>query len=128
MRRRLAAGLLAFVSLTGTAFAADLSAPAYPTSKAPPLANSAYNWTGFYVGVNAGGDWYGGSGFVGGGNIRSLVPASSIVDVPSTVDRTPAGFTAGALAGYNYQIGSFVLGAEADINTIDSRLLISTEN
>jgi outer membrane immunogenic protein len=73
------------------------------------------------VGVNAGGDWYGGKSFTSGGNVQSLFPASKILIVPSTFDRTSAGFTAGVLAGYNYQFGSFVLGAETDFNTIDSR-------
>jgi outer membrane immunogenic protein len=71
------------------------------------------------VGVNAGGDWYGGNGFVGGDNVRSLLPASSIITIPATA-RTDSGFTAGGLAGYNYQIGSFVFGAETDFNYIDS--------
>jgi outer membrane immunogenic protein len=119
MRRLLAAGLLALIGATGTSFAADLSAT-LPTTKAP-IPASTINWSGFYVGVNAGGDWYGGKGFAGGGNVQSLFPASNIINVPSTFDRTSAGFTAGGLAGYNYQIGSFVLGAETDFNYIDSR-------
>jgi outer membrane immunogenic protein len=119
MHRRLATALLALAGATGTGFAADLSAP-LPTTKAP-IPASTINWSGFYVGVNAGGDWYGGNGFVGGGNVQSLVPASNLVNVPTTFDWTSAGFTAGGLAGYNYQIGSFVLGAEADFNYIDSR-------
>jgi outer membrane immunogenic protein len=121
MRRLVGTGLLALVGLTGTAFAADLSAPSLPTTKAPAIPGAAVNWSGFYVGVNAGGDWYGGNGFVGGGNIGSLLPASDIINVPSTFDRTNAGFAAGGLAGYNYQIGGFVLGAETDFNYIDSR-------
>jgi hypothetical protein len=58
-------GVIALVGLTATAFAADLSAPTVPTPKAPASA-PAINWSGFYVGVNAGGDLYGGNGFVGG--------------------------------------------------------------
>jgi outer membrane immunogenic protein len=44
----------------------------------------------------------------------------AIVASHSTFDRTSAGFTAGGLAGYNYQLGSFLLGAETDFNYIDS--------
>jgi outer membrane immunogenic protein len=120
MRRLFGTGLLALVGLTGTAFAADLSVPSLPTTKAPASA-PAIHWSGFYVGVNAGGDWYGGKGFAGGSNVRSLLPASNIINVPSTFDRTSAGFTAGGLAGYNYQIGRFVLGGETDFNYMDSR-------
>jgi outer membrane immunogenic protein len=119
MRRVFGAGLLALIGLTGTAFAADLSAP-LPTTKAP-IPASTINWSGFYVGVNAGGGWYGGNGFVGGGNVESLVPATSLINVPSTASRTAAGFTAGGLAGYNFQFGSFVLGAETDFNDFNSR-------
>jgi outer membrane immunogenic protein len=120
MRRLLGAALFALVGTVGAAFAADLSAPALPTTKGPVPA-PVYNWTGFYVGVNAGGDWDGGNGFVGGGNIDSLLPASRIIDIPITADRTDPGFTAGGLAGYNYQINSFVLGAETDFNYLDSQ-------
>ena len=118
--RRLTAGLLALAGLTGTAFAADLSGPNPTTTKAP-IPASTINWSGFYVGVNAGGGWYGGNGFVGGGNVGSLVPATNIINVPSTASQTAAAFTAGGLAGYNLQFGSFVLGAETDFNDFNSR-------
>jgi outer membrane immunogenic protein len=119
MRRVFGTSLLALIGLAGTAFAADLSAP-LPTIKAP-IPASTINWSGFYVGVSAGGGWYGGNGFVGGGNVGSLVPATNIINVPSTASRTAAAFTAGGLAGYNLQFGSFVLGAETDFNDFDSR-------
>ena len=81
---------VAVLGLATAASAADLPARTY--TKAPPMV-ATYNWTGFYVGVNAGGAWTSGgagdnSGFVGGGQI-----------------------------GYNWQaVGSpLVLGLEADI-------------
>jgi hypothetical protein len=46
-------GLLALMGSFGPTAAADLSRPAYPT-KAAPYSASAYNWTGFYAGVNGG--------------------------------------------------------------------------
>jgi opacity protein-like surface antigen len=55
MRRLLAAGLLALVGAMGTGVAADLTAPALPTTKAS-IPASTIDWSGFYVGVNAGGD------------------------------------------------------------------------
>jgi outer membrane immunogenic protein len=125
MRRLLGAGLLALTGAMGTAFAADLSAPPLPTTKGPAPA-PPYNWTGFYVGVNAGGDWYGGNGFVGGSNIQSLLPANRIINIPANRDRTDPGFTAGGLAGYNYQIGSFVVGARR-ISTTSTRSPIVLE-
>jgi outer membrane immunogenic protein len=75
------------LGIATSASAADLPRKAPAPAYLPP----AYNWTGFYAGLNAGGGWTtsGGnaSGFVGGGQI-----------------------------GYNWQaIGSpWVLGAEAD--------------
>ncbi|MCW5693124.1 MAG: porin family protein [Pseudolabrys sp.] len=84
-----AAAVLGFAT---AASAADMPARAY--TKAPPMV-ATYNWTGFYIGVNAGGAWskadtnFGdASGFVGGGQI-----------------------------GYNWQgyNSPLVLGVEADI-------------
>jgi hypothetical protein len=49
----LAIGLWVLTGSHGPASAADSSRPAYPTKAAPSNA-SAYNWTGFYVGVNGG--------------------------------------------------------------------------
>jgi|GEM_PF-901221 len=118
MRQLIGATLL---GAAGAASAADLSAPALPTTKGPLAVPTAYNWSGFYVGVNAGGNWYGGNGFFGGGNVRSLFPASTLITIPTTVHGPGTGFTAGGLAGYNYQIDSFVLGAETDFDSIKSR-------
>lgn len=64
---------VAVLGFATAASAADMPARAY--TKAPPMV-ATYNWTGFYVGVNAGGAWseadtnFGdASGFVGGGQI-----------------------------------------------------------
>ena len=56
-----------------------------------------YNWTGFYVGLNAG---------YGFGTSTWTFPA---VDCPNQ-----AGFLVGGTLGYNYQVGSFVFGVEGD--------------
>ena len=79
------------------ASAADLSvAPLY---KAPPaVMTPAYNWSGFYVGLNGGGGW-----------------GHSYWD--SSADRIGlSGGLAGGTAGYNWQIGNAVLGLEGDID------------
>jgi outer membrane immunogenic protein len=100
----LAATALAMVSGIGAASAADL-----PTRKGPPVAPvyvpPAFTWTGFYVGLNAGGVFSNGNrnnfGFGGGGGGNN------------------SGFIGGAQAGYNYQFGlgsGFVLGVEGDID------------
>lgn len=60
-----------------------------------------YNWSGAYIGIQAGGRWaeehvegMGGNG-------------------PIVLDIKPKGGLIGGYAGYNHQFGSFVLGAEA---------------
>jgi outer membrane immunogenic protein len=58
----------------------------------------AYNWSGFYLGINGGGGW-----------------GHSNWDTSS--DRIGlSGGLAGGTAGYNWQIGSAVLGVEGDID------------
>ncbi len=64
---------VAVLGFATAASAADLPARTY--TKAPPMV-ATYNWTGFYIGANAGGAWskagtnFGdASGFVGGGQI-----------------------------------------------------------
>jgi outer membrane immunogenic protein len=99
MKKTIAAGCFALgvlVSAQG-AGAADLSvAPLY---KAPPAqVTQAYNWTGFYLGINGGGGW---------GHSNWDTSAASI---------GVSGGVAGGTAGYNWQFGNAVLGLEADID------------
>ena len=99
MIKTIAAGCFAVAALVTAqcAAAADLSvAPLY---KAPPPAMApAYNWSGFYLGVNGGGGW-----------------GHSNWDTSS--DRIGlSGGLVGGTAGYNWQIGSAVLGLEGDID------------
>lgn len=96
--RRISAGYVAFSLLLSatSAFAADLSlAPLY---KAPPAPAPAYNWSGFYAGLNGGGGW---------GN--SWWSANS-TGFPL------AGGVAGGTAGYNWQTGNIVFGVEGDLD------------
>lgn len=90
MTKFLMAALLAGVA--SSAMAADL-----PTRKAPPAPAQVYapvfTWTGFYAGVNGGWGW--------------ASPSSSNF-------KTANGGLLGAQAGYNYQVGQFVGGVEAD--------------
>ena len=95
--RRTVVGLLAGVLSLGVvqmASAADMptKAPAY---QAP----AAYNWTGFYVGINGGGGW-GRSNWDG---------------IPTGSFNTSGGLIGGTL-GYNWQTGPWVLGLEGDID------------
>jgi outer membrane immunogenic protein len=84
------------LAAAGSARAADLSvAPIY---KAPPQVTApAYNWSGFYLGVNGGGAW-------GTSNWDS---ASSF---------NVSGGVVGGTAGINWQMGHAVLGLEGDVD------------
>ncbi|MCP8940099.1 porin family protein [Alsobacter sp. SYSU M60028] len=103
MRRILLASVMSLAALP--AFAADLPVRTAPVAPAPVYA-PLYNWTGFYIGANAGYAW---------GN-------SDVVDLAlgTKYSLDPGGFTAGLQAGYNYQVNQFVLGVEADANWIDA--------
>ena len=86
--------------------AADLAARPY--TKAPALA-AVYDWTGFYIGVNAG---------VGLGRDR-LQQDWLNTGSPYSIYTSPQGGFGGAQIGYNWQTGSvfgpIVFGVEADI-------------
>ena len=80
-------------------------------SQAAPAAESApsFNWTGPYAGLHLG---YGqGDGVA----TSSWLPA--VPEFPGfTLHPGPAGVVGGAQAGYNYQMGCFVVGIEADFS------------
>jgi outer membrane immunogenic protein len=129
--KRILGGMVAAAALSGSAFATDLPAPApLPRyTKAPAMAAPAYNWSGWYGGLNAG--WVGGSDSVS--NNASIVSTSTNpISSTSTTPINPnaevmaagatssagasSGFIGGGQFGYNYQFsGSFVAGFEADI-------------
>lgn len=98
-------------SCSTSAFAADLPAVSGPRISAPaPI----FTWTGVYLGANAGAGLSPGNptfqsqGF--GSNSFDLNPEG----------RAQAGFTGGLQGGYNYQIGSTVIGIETDFNYLDN--------
>ena len=84
---------------------------AKPDTPLPSPANS-YNWTGGYVGGHAG--WGRGRANT---SFTPLPNAVQFIDLtPTTLRPDPSGFNGGAQAGYNWQSGRFVVGAEADIS------------
>ena len=116
MKRILGRAVMA-AALSGSALAADLPSRTY--TKAPAAAAPAYNWSGWYGGLNAG--WVGGSGSVN--NDASIVSTSSAPEnaeamaagATNTADKS-SGFIGGGQFGYNYQFSHlFVAGFEADI-------------
>jgi outer membrane immunogenic protein len=97
--KRLLLGLAMLAAFVGSAVAADLPARTY--TKAPPWLAPAYNWSGFYAGVNAGGGW----------GTTSWTFAVS----PANYNHNIAGGMAGGQIGYNWQIDpSWLIGVEAD--------------
>jgi outer membrane immunogenic protein len=101
----LAAAAIA-VGAAAPAVAADLPARAPATyTKAPAIVQAAYDWSGFYVGINGGGatgrvDWNAdGFGDEGSHNL--------------------SGGTVGGQIGYRWQMASWVFGLEAQGNWAD---------
>jgi outer membrane immunogenic protein len=82
-------------AIGSSAFAADV--PLYK-SPAPVYEAPVFSWTGFYLGIN------GGYGF-GQSDWSSAATSGNI---------NPQGALVGTTFGYNWQIGSWVFGAEAD--------------
>lgn len=103
------------------ASAADMPVKAYPAA--------VYNWSGFYVGLNAGGAF--GHAHDETATVFSttgyFTPAS-VPAIASAGDQTmnKAGFTGGIQAGYNWQMNRTVIGLEADFGYMGLRT--STSN
>ena len=89
---------LGLLAASCAAQAADLPRSYY---KAPMRSTAGYDWTGVYAGINGGYGW---------GTSDWSVPAASV---------KPAGWLVGGTLGFNYQIGSFVLGVEGDYDWAD---------
>jgi outer membrane immunogenic protein len=89
-----------------------------PTPTPTPRPVTKSNWTGFYAG-----------GFIGGNFGKATADTSTVFNssgyfTPTSIppitttgrqELSPSGFNGGLQAGYNYQTGHLVVGAEADI-------------
>jgi outer membrane immunogenic protein len=94
----------AILGSAGIAAAADLQPAPAPMYTKAPMVPPPYNWTGFYVGVNAGGGWGTGSDF---NPFFAPLPTS-------TGNFNLSGALAGGQVGYNWQTANWVLGVESD--------------
>jgi len=117
----------ALIGLAAPAIAADLPVKARPMA---PVVQPAFSWTGCYIGANGG--WMGqrtsytsapaGSYLNAAGALAPPNPAGTGLlagDFTSALhayDVRQSGATAGGQIGCNYQFGTFLVGAEADLN------------
>ena len=116
MQKIIAAAATALALTTAAASAADLPsrgpAPVFAAAAAP------YNWSGFYVGVNAGGAW---GNRNCGDYLLNVAPPFTASTCGGSSGSNNGRFTYGAQLGYNWQYNSLVLGIEADINGLTGR-------
>jgi outer membrane immunogenic protein len=97
MKNVFAGATLLALAAASPAFAADI--PARMPTKAPAVVQQAYNWTGWYIGINGGGafgrsNWSGPAGSTGGFNVN--------------------GGMVGGTLGVNWQANQWVWGLEGD--------------
>ena len=89
------------LAMTAAAVAADMSAKG---TSPPP----AFSWGGFYVGANVGYAWSSSTDVV-----SYVQPPPGAAGISNTSEQ-PSGFAAGGQGGYNWQLGNWILGVEAD--------------
>ncbi len=108
MKKFMAIGVALF------AFAAIDTAGAADMLVKVPASVASYNWTGWYMGLNAGGAW-------GVSDTSPNLPAgfAPAVVATATAKLSGSGFTGGGQFGYNWQFNNVVTGLEADINYTD---------
>ena len=126
MFRKTFAAALAATTIAGSAFAADL-----PSRKAEPVyAAPVFTWTGFYLGVNVGAGWNGGTNGSGSMNFLGIgsngAPIGVGVPGPTSAwtngQNSQIGVLGGLTAGYNLQVAPlYVVGLEADIQAASIR-------
>jgi outer membrane immunogenic protein len=99
--------------------APDVIYPAnYPAAPVPyPVATAPFIFTGFYAGANVGGV-LGGTKYLETPS-GAFGPAAASVQGVGTSSTAPRGVLGGLEAGYNWQIGHFVLGIETDFSGWD---------
>jgi outer membrane immunogenic protein len=115
MNRWLKGVAIAALTALGTMAAQAADLPTRKEAPAPVFVPPPFTWTGFYVGVNAGGIWPSGSR-----SATLVAPAAFAFPVstffPGGLGSQSAGFLGGGQAGYNWQTGAFVLGVETDFD------------
>lgn len=111
--KRILLSVASLAAIGTPAFAADLAPRSYMPTKAPPLVSPAYDWSGFYVGINGGGGWD-----------RDCWNNTALFGVPVSPSAgegcaSNSGGTVGGQIGYRWQSASWVFGVEAQGNWAD---------
>ncbi len=101
---------VATVVAAAPAVAADLRAPVYKSAPPPP---PVFSWTGCYLGGNVGGAWAYKSVSDPLGTYTPFIPGQDLGD------HYAAGFVGGGQVGCDYQVGSWVIGAQGMFNWAD---------
>jgi outer membrane immunogenic protein len=114
MTNRLLTGIAAAALTAAGAFAAQAAdLPTRKEAPAPVFVPPPFTWTGFYVGANVGGIW-------GTSDTTITTYAAGFPFLqsyfPGSLGTGGSGWLGGGQAGYNYQTGMFVIGAETDLD------------
>lgn len=107
--KSIAVGVFALtVAVGSSALAADMAV------KAPPLPiASSLNWAGYYAGLNLGLGWSDPSVDLASFS-APFAAAVAAGQVPLSIPLSQKGVIGGGQVGYNWQLGTFVIGLEAD--------------
>ena len=103
---RTATGVATLLALSMAADAAEVGAR--PTVYAPVYGAPPFSWTGFYIGGNVGGAW----------DRRELT--DSLFGLSLSTPNAKGAFIGGGQLGFNYQLGSLVLGIEGELEGVAS--------
>jgi outer membrane immunogenic protein len=121
MKKIIGLALFVIMGVTSIASAADMAVKALP---APVLV--APSWTGWYIGVNAGGNWGTSNGstseFCSNAGGSCYIPSyTAAINLLGAAQRfNTSGFTGGIQGGYNWQSGNWVVGFETDFESFRS--------
>jgi outer membrane immunogenic protein len=116
MMKKLQAACLSacILSIASSALGADFKPVRYKRVAAVPISD----WTGFYIGANVGGsigvDSTSDAGVLTSPSVTAFGPVGTNVLFDESFRHSPAGAIIGGQVGYNWQIGTYLLGLEAD--------------